>query len=301
MNKKTQSAGTGDNATKTAQNKGKGKGNNTATAGNTTTTDTNVAASGSAEGEGDSKPAAAGNTDATAAATAAPKKLTIKVVPKKVRQGGGGGRTAATTYNVGTCPYNMLVTKTDKETKEKDTKFLRHILNGAWVPTFNGMEGVEVNPDLPVFKTIAEAFAAGAGNIGFGIATQEDGTDYPTIFSFKSNINNIDIKGEKPAAGQPDTRVATIVGTLTQHAPANALELALIDGKNDGVSWKWFGHIQATAENASKVAANLKAYMESPYADKGIVSSLTLLSAPWALSSGAAATVGTSTEVEVVA
>lgn len=293
MNTKKENANNGKgnkNADKKTANKGVSAGNSKGT--NTAGTENAIAPVAKTETAKVDEPAAgAPAAGAPAAPAAAPvKKVTIKVVPKKVRQ--GGGRSSAITYNIGTCPYNMLVTKTDKDTKVKDTKHLRHILNGAWVPTFNGMEGAEVDTTQPVFDSVEAAFAANPLNVGFGISTREDGTDFPTIFSFTSNINNITIKGDEPAEGQPDLRTATIAGTLTHHAPANACALALIAGKNDGVSWKWFGHIEASKENAATVAANLQKYMESPYADKNIVSHLTLLPAPWILSSGAAVSVG---------
>jgi len=287
MSKKAAPAGNSSKATTKSKTKDAQNANAKNPATTETTTNTN-------ESVGENKVAE------TTVATEAPKKLTIKVVPKKVRQSGGGTRSAAITYNIGTCPYNMLVTKTNKETKEQDTQHLRHILNGSWVPTFNGMEGLEVNADLPVYESIEEAFAANPDNIGFGVSTQGDGAAYPKIFRFKSNIDNIAITGEEPAAGQPDKRIAKLIGTLTSQAPKNALTLALSKGKDEGETWRWHGHIQATAENAAQVAKNLKAYMESPYADKDIVSSLTLLPAPWALSSGAAPTVGAPTVAELV-
>jgi len=107
------------------------------------------------------------------AAPVATIKATKKQPPLKNGKRGGGSRGARTggkpTYNFAEAAYGDI------------TGFLRHILNGCYVPVFNGHPGKAVDPSMPVYKTLEEAAKANAVEFGYR-------SDLPHFIGYKQNI-----------------------------------------------------------------------------------------------------------------
>lgn len=119
------------------------------TAASTNVANTTTATEGSensAEGEGEQP-----------AAPVATAKKAAKMPPLKQGKRAGIARTRGTsqTYNFAEAAYGDI------------DKFVKHIVNGCYVPLFNGCQHQPVDESQPVFKTAEEAFAAGAA-IEFG-------------------------------------------------------------------------------------------------------------------------------------
>ncbi len=161
----------------------------------------------------------------------AAKKIAKKSPPLKNAKRTGGGRTAHSgepVYNVGIVAYNELVV----DAKSKELKFVPHILNGNWCPTFNGDPAGEVNTELPVFKTLDEALAANAIEFGMKVGEKE----MVKVYGYAQNVKLIE--GGFPTTGKTDKG-----GKILQYSC----------------------FITATAKNMPAVVANMKAYLESPY------------------------------------
>ena len=213
-----------------------------------------------AETEGE-KPAAG-----EPAAEVATKKIAKKSPPLKNAKRTGGGRTAHSgepTYNLGIVAYNELVV----DAKTKELKFVPHILNGNWIPTFNGDPAGEVDATLPVFKTLDEALAANAIQFGMKVGEKE----MVKLYGYAQNVKLVE--GGYPTTGKTDKG-----GKLLQYSC----------------------FITATAKNHEAVVANMKAYLDSPYS-AGSRNLFEMLPAPYALTYPvtAPATIGGEAKTEV--
>jgi hypothetical protein len=169
----------GKNAAKAAQNNAGANGAAETTTANTgANVETNV--NEGTEGEGTEGEGAEGTQSGEGAdkapetaAPVAPIKATKKQPPLKNGKRGGGARGARTggkpTYNFAEAAYGDI------------TGFLRHILSGCYVPVFNGHPGKEVDPSMPVYKTLEEAAKANAVEFGYR-------SDLPHFIGYKQNI-----------------------------------------------------------------------------------------------------------------
>jgi len=165
--------------------------------------------------------------------------MTKKMPPMKGKRGGGGGRPANSgkpTYNIAIVSYNDLVVD-----KDGNLKFVPHIANGNWVPTYNGdlqPGAAPIDKTQPVYDSMEAAIAANA--VEFGMKLPED--KMVKIYGFAQNIQLME-------AGAP------LTGKVHD---------------KDGKKWKkgepvlYSCFLTATAENYKAVVANLKYYMEHP-------------------------------------
>lgn len=180
----------GKNAAKAAQNNAGANGaaeTTTANTGANVETNVNEGTDAGTEGEGAGEGAQSGTQSGAegtqsgegadkapeTAAPVAPIKATKKQPPLKNGKRGGGSRGARTggkpTYNFAEAAYGDI------------TGFLRHILNGCYVPVFNGHPGKAVDPSMPVYKTLEEAAKANAVEFGYR-------SDLPHFIGYKQNI-----------------------------------------------------------------------------------------------------------------
>lgn len=180
----------GKNAAKAAQNNAGANGaaeTTTANTGANVETNVNEGTDAGTEGEGAGEGAQSGTQSGAegtqsgegadkapeTAAPVAPIKATKKQPPLKNGKRGGGARGARTggkpTYNFAEAAYGDI------------TGFLRHILNGCYVPVFNGHPGKAVDPSMPVYKTLEEAAKANAVEFGYR-------SDLPHFIGYKQNI-----------------------------------------------------------------------------------------------------------------
>ena len=100
-------------------------------------------------------------------------KATKKQPPLKngKRSGAKGGRTSGgkATYNFAEASYSDV------------TNFVRHIVNGAWVPVYNGHPAKAVDANEKVYSSLEDAIKGGAIEFGYR-------TDIEHVISYKQNI-----------------------------------------------------------------------------------------------------------------
>jgi len=239
------------------------------TQGGVTAPATDNAGTGTNEGGTEVAPVEGAGTEgekpAAKADEVAAKKIAKKSPPLKNAKRTGGGRTAHSgepTYNVGIVAYNELVV----DAKSKELKFVPHILNGNWCPTFNGDPAGEVNTELPVFKTLDEALAANAVEFGMKVGEKE----MVKLYGYAQNVKLVE--GRFPTTGKTDKG-----GKLLQYSC----------------------FITATAKNMPAVVANMKAYLDSPYS-AGSRNLFEMLPAPFKLTYPVTAPAEIGGETEVV-
>ena len=198
-----------------------------------------------------------GTENAPAPVADAPKTtITKKMPPLKNARRGGGGRTAHSgkpQYNVAIVSYNDIVVDKDGE-----LKFVPHIANGNWVPTYNGdtQEGCEIDTTKPVFTSMEAAIAAGAVEFGMKVLPK----DMKKLYGFAQNIQLKE--GGFPLTGKV-------------HATNGKKWKA-----GDPVAYSCF--LTATEENYEQVVKNIKTYLEHP-STVGNRDIIELLPAPYKL------------------
>ena len=162
-------------------------------------------------------------------------------------------------YNIGIAKYDDWKTTP----KSGEWKFLPHILSGNWVPTFNGMPGIPVDKDRPVFKNIDDALKNNA--IDFGMKQAQE--DVPLLCHYAQNKTLL-------AGGYPLT--------------------GKVDSEGKPVLYSIF--ITAAKENAAKIHKNIVNFLNSPYS-AGIRYMVEALPQPWRLTYPQVAEVEISEEI----